>query len=162
EGETRLHAGALRLVLSLGRDRQLHLPPVSKFFQVDAVGEAENVNAFDEVPDSSWFTNRIGAHPMSIEEAQHGYCAAGPYLTSDPPDDSWLIDHGKDNGANPGFRVKVNGAKFMLKIDDGQSERATAATAIAARFYHAAGWFAPCDSIVYFKRSALRLMPGLM
>src|SRR4051812_33024088 len=26
--------------------------PVSKFFEMDAYGEAENVNAFDEVPDS--------------------------------------------------------------------------------------------------------------
>ena len=33
---------------------------------------AQNVNTIDEVPDSSWFTNRIGARPMSIEELQRG------------------------------------------------------------------------------------------
>ena len=42
--------------------------PMSKFFQVDSYGEAENVNAFDEVPDSSWFTNRIGARRLSRDE----------------------------------------------------------------------------------------------
>src|SRR5262245_57579722 len=31
-------------------------------------GPARNVNTMDEVPDSSWFTNRIGRRPMSIEE----------------------------------------------------------------------------------------------
>ncbi len=135
--------------------------PVSKFFQVDSYGEAENVNAFDEVPDSSWFTNRIGAHPLSPDQVASGYCAEGPELEADPPDGSWLIDHGKDNGANPGFRVNVRGQKYLLKTDDTQAERATGAAAIAARFYYAAGWWAPCDSVVYFKRSALKLKPGL-
>lgn len=136
--------------------------PISKFFQADLVGESENVNAFDEVPDSSWFVNRIGANPMTPEEAARGYCPEGPELTSDPPARSWLIDHGKDNGANPGFRVDAGGAKFMFKTDDTQVERATAATAIASRFYYAAGWWAPCDAVVYFRREALRLKPGLM
>lgn len=135
--------------------------PVSKFFEVDAYGEAENVNAFDEVPDSSWFTNRIGARPMSPADVARGYCSEGAELISDPPDGAWVIDRGKDNGANPGFRVSVGGTKFMLKTDDTQPERATAATAIASRLYYAAGYWAPCDSVVYFKAEALRLTPGL-
>jgi hypothetical protein len=135
--------------------------PMSKFFQVDSYGEAENVNAFDEVPDSSWFTNRIGARPLSPDEVAGGYCAGGPELEPDPPDGSWLVDHGKDNGANPGFRVNIRGQHYLLKTDDAQAERATGAAAIAARFYYAAGWWAPCDSVVYFKKSALKLKPGL-
>jgi hypothetical protein len=135
--------------------------PMSKFFQVDSYGEAENVNAFDEVPDSSWFTNRIGARPLSPDEVARGYCAEGPELGSDPPDGSWIVDHGKDNGANPGFRVNIRGQKYLLKTDDAQVERATAAAAIASRLYYAAGWWAPCDSVVYFKKSALKLKPGL-
>jgi hypothetical protein len=135
--------------------------PISKFFEVDDYGEAENVNAFDEVPDSSWFTNRIGAHPMTPDDVTRGYCPEGAELASDPADGSWVIDRGKDNGANPGFRVNVSGTKFMLKTDDTQPERATAATAIASRLYYAAGYWAPCDSVVYFKASALHLTPGL-
>ena len=139
--------------------------PIAKFFEVDEMGESVNVNAFDEVPDSSWFTNRIGASPaassLTPEDAARGYCPEGYELTSDPPEGSWTIDHGKDNGANPGFRVNVNGTKFMLKTDDEVLERATGATAIASRLSYAAGWWAPCDAVVYFKRAALRLKPGL-
>lgn len=135
--------------------------PISKVFQVDAYGEAENVNAFDEVPDSSWFTNRIGVRALSPAEAARGYCAEGPELVSSPPPGSWTIDYGKDNGANPGFRVDVDGTKFMFKTDDDVIERATGATAIASRLYYAMGYFAACDAVVYFNRAALKLTPGL-
>ena len=33
---------------------------------------AGNINTVDEVPDSSWFTNRIGTRPMTIDEAVRG------------------------------------------------------------------------------------------
>src|SRR5688572_28858272 len=33
---------------------------------------AANVNTIDEVPDSSWFTNRIGRRAMTIEEIVKG------------------------------------------------------------------------------------------
>ena len=135
--------------------------PASDFFLVKRAGAAHNVNAFDEVPDSGWFTNRIGTRSMTPEEVFDGFYKPGPMLDGNLPDGSWLIDHGKDNGANPGFRVKVDGTKYMLKTDESQGERATAATAIASRFYYAAGWWAPCDAIVYFKRSILKLKDGL-
>ena len=135
--------------------------PISQFFKVSPGGEAENVNAFDEAPDSSWWNARIGTHPMTPQDIIEGPCKGGKTLSTDVGDGGWLIDAGKDNGANPGFRVKVDGQKYMLKVDSDQPERATGATAISARFYYAAGWWAPCDSIVYFKRSMLKLTPGL-
>jgi hypothetical protein len=137
--------------------------PVAKLFAFERAGEAVNVNSVDEVPDSSWFTNRIGRKPMSEGELVRGPCE-GEVLEPSAEDGAWLIDQGKPNGANPGFRVRVEGGgKFMLKADlSDQPERATAATSIAARFYHAAGWWAPCDSVVYFRRSLLKLKPGLM
>lgn len=136
--------------------------PVSRFFAVDPAGEASNVNAVDEVPDSAWFTNRIGKKPMSPEEIVSGPCGT-KVLDPNAADGSWLVDQGKPNGANPGFRVKVEGVgKFMLKADPSdQPERATGATSIAARLYHATGWFAPCDSVVYLRPSLLKLKPGL-
>ncbi|MEO6418702.1 MAG: hypothetical protein ABIP39_04810, partial [Polyangiaceae bacterium] len=133
----------------------------SEVFAVKTAGPAKNVNAFDEVPDSSWFVNRMGGHAMTPQEVFDGSCKPGATLDSNAHDKKWLIDHGKDNGANPGFRVLVDGVKYMLKTDDGQGERATAATAIASRFYFAAGWWAPCDSVVYFTRAQLTLKPGL-
>ncbi len=136
--------------------------PITRFFAVDPAGEAANVNSFDEVPDSSWFTGRIGAKPMSPDEAALGSCDDKVLDPSDA-DGSWLIDMGKPNGANPGFRVKVEGVgKFMLKADPKpEPERATGAASIAARLYYAAGFFAPCDSVVYVRRSLLKLKPGL-
>ena len=33
---------------------------------------AQNINTIDEVPDSSWFTNRIGSRPVSVDEVLAG------------------------------------------------------------------------------------------
>ena len=75
----------------------------------------------------------------------------------------WTIDQGKANGANPGFRIKTAGGQiYLLKVDEKeQPERATAATAIATRFYHAAGFWTGCDQVVYARKSVLTLTPGL-
>ncbi|MEO6599450.1 MAG: hypothetical protein ABIQ16_06225 [Polyangiaceae bacterium] len=136
--------------------------PLSRIFAVDPAGPAANVNALDEVPNSSWFENRLGVHPMSTEEVARGAC---PTITLDPkaPDGSWLIDKGKDNGANPGFRITVAGlGHFMLKSDPiEEPDRATGATTIASRVYHALGYYATCDSVVYFRPSLLKLKQGL-
>jgi hypothetical protein len=34
--------------------------------------EAENINSVDEVPNSSWYTNRNFFHPMTLEEIARG------------------------------------------------------------------------------------------
>ncbi len=136
--------------------------PIARFFAVDPAGPAVNVNALDEVPDSSWFQNRLGSRRMTPEQVASGSCDER-VLDVNAPDGSWTIDKGKDNGANPGFRVNIEGlGKFMLKTDpEGEPERATGATAIASRIYHAVGYYAPCDTVVYFRPSLLKLQPGL-
>jgi hypothetical protein len=141
---------------------QIVFRPIARFFAVDPAGDAVDVNAFDEVPDSSWFTNRIGRASMTPAELVRGPCG-DQVLDPNAADGTWLIDQGKSNGANPGFRVNVPGVgKFVLKVDPaGEPDRATGATAIAARLYHAVGFFSPCDSVVYFRPSILTLKPGL-
>ena len=136
--------------------------PIVRFFAVDPPGEAWNVNSMDEVPDSSWFVNRIGKAPMTPEEVASGYCGTD-VLDPSSADGTWIIDQGKANGANPGFRVNIPGkGKFMLKSDPPeQPERATGATSIATRLYYAAGYWSPCDAVVYFRPSILKLKPGL-
>ncbi len=136
--------------------------PVSRFFAVSPGAEATNVNALDEVPDSSWFENRIGRRAMTTAEIARGSCDE-KVLDVSAPDGTWIVDGGKPNGANPGFRVNIPGVgKFMLKADPKEEpERATGAAAIAARLYHAAGWHSPCDSVVYFRPAILKLKPGL-
>ncbi|HVY28151.1 MAG TPA: hypothetical protein VHB79_16450 [Polyangiaceae bacterium] len=136
--------------------------PLARFFAVDPAGPAANVNALDEVPDSSWFENRMGAHDVNAEYVARGSCGK-KVLDPGMPDGSWIIDKGKDNGANPGFRVNVPGlGKFMLKTDpETEPDRATGATSIASRIYYATGYNSPCDSVVYFDPKLLKLRPGL-
>lgn len=136
--------------------------PIARFFAVDPAGAATNVNSFDEVPSSSWFENRMGARRLTADEVTRGPCSE-KRLDPNGPDGSWLIDKGKDNGANPGFRVNIPGVgKFMLKTDpETEPDRATGATAIASRIYHAVGYYSACDTVVYFRPSLLKLKPGL-
>lgn len=137
--------------------------PVSRLFAADYGVPSQNVNAFDEVPDSSWFTNRIGLRALSPSDVLSAGCGSRPIDPNGFEPGSWVVDMGKPNGANPGFRISIEGVgRFMLKADvKGEGERATAATAIASRLYYAAGWYAPCDTVVYFDRTLLSLEPGL-
>lgn len=139
--------------------------PFAKIFAVDPPQAAPNVNAFDEVPDSAWFTNRLGKQKPSREELLRGACRPEDLLVGETAAaGSWFIDQGKPNGASPGFRIKVGGKyKYLLKTDSlEQPERPTAASAIGAAIYHSAGFNTSCEQIVYFDRSVLKLKPGLI
>jgi hypothetical protein len=137
--------------------------PISKFFAVDPPQEAKNVNAFDEVPDSAWFENRLGKRKPSLDELLRGACRPEDMLdpdTSQPG--AWLIDQGKPNGATPGFRVRVGKKKYMFKTDSQKEpERPSAASVIGAAIYHAVGFNTSCEQIVYFDRTLVKLKPGL-
>lgn len=137
--------------------------PISKIFAVDPPKEARNVNAFDEVPDSAWFTNRLGKKKPSHEELLRGACREEDMLDPEKGGESeWVIDQGKPNGASPGFRVRVGKKKFMFKTDSkAQPERPSAASAIGAALYHAVGFNTSCEQIVYVERKKLKLTPGL-
>ena len=39
---------------------------------------AKNLNTIDEVPDSSWFTNRVGVRPVTIDELSRGANVSAP------------------------------------------------------------------------------------
>jgi hypothetical protein len=132
--------------------------PVSQFFAVRPGGESVNVNAMDEVPTSSWFTNRIGLLPMSPDDVASGPCEDPP-LDTDAP---LTVQSSKLDGVTPGFVIKsARGKKYLLKLDDtDQTPRSTAADAIGARLYYAAGYTTPCNRVVFFERSRLRIAPG--
>ena len=142
---------------------QIIFRPIARFFAVDPAGRAKDVNAFDEVPDSTWFQIASGVKPFAPDDLAKGSCDENVLDPENAKDGSWIIDQGKDNGANPGFRVNIPGVgKFMLKSDpSAEPERATGATAVASRFYHAAGYWSACDSVVNFKPSLLKLKKGL-
>jgi hypothetical protein len=117
---------------------------------------ALGVNSLDEVPDSTWFTNRIGKRDVPPAEIRRG-----PGL--DAPDRylPWTIKTTKLGGTAPGFLVEDSrGVKFLLKFDRPQApEMETAADVIVARLLWAAGYNVPSDHVVYFARGDLRIAP---
>jgi len=140
--------------------------PLSETLAVtgDDGGESVDVNSMDEVPDSAWFTNRIGVHRMTPRELELGRCAPEQILDgATATDGSWVIDHGKLSGATDGFRVTVPGkGRYLFKADDADTaDRGSAGQTVGLRVYHAAGYFVPCEQIVYFKPSVFTLRPGL-
>jgi hypothetical protein len=138
--------------------------PLAESLGVIAQTEAANVNSFDEVPDSAWFTNRPSSRPVSIEELRLGACAPAQILEPDTAaDGSWVIDKGKANGSTAGFRVSIPGkGKYLFKAEEpDQPERPSAASVIGAAVYGTAGFNTSCEQIVYFKPSLLTLTPGL-
>jgi hypothetical protein len=98
---------------------------------------AVNVNTLDEVPDSSWFTNRIGRQPMSIDEI-----ARGPNTSETPTIDAWPIVEGKSTGITPGYRIRSpEGRLYQVKLDPPSNpEMASSAEIIGAAIYHALGY----------------------
>ncbi len=138
--------------------------PLSKIFEVDPPAEARNVNAFDEVPDSAWFTNRIGVRKLPLEELVRGACTPEDMLDPDTAKPGeFVIDQGKPNGASPGFRVKVGGKrKYMFKTDFvKEPERPSAAAVIGTALYSAVGFNTSCEQIVYADPKIFELKPGL-
>ena len=129
--------------------------PMSRYLSVDVPGPATNVNALDEVPDSSWFTNRLGLFDMTDEALQRGAC---PEQTLDE-NGAWTVIAGKPNGANPGFVIRdEQGRGWVLKFDgEEMHERATAADVFGSRVYHAAGYWSPCNVVVYFDPAVLTI-----
>jgi len=113
--------------------------------------EAHNVNALDEVPDSSWFQNRIGVRPMSPEEAARGSSSAGP------PTPPLLVLSGKPGGANPGFVASDrDGRKFVVKFDTKENpEMQTATNTIVNRIFWAAGYNVPNDTVFQIHPEAI-------
>jgi hypothetical protein len=138
--------------------------PVSRALSIGVSGEAANATSLDEVADSSWFENRIGVTPLSTEQRALGACMPEDLLPDDVADGAWSVDHGKENGSTPGFRIDVPGkGLYMLKADDpGIPERASAASVIGAALYNAAGFGTTCEQVVLIRRAQLALKPGLI
>ena len=62
---------------------------------------AHNANTVDEVPDSSWFTNRAGYRTLRAAEV-----AIGPDTTEGPAAGVWTVTSSKSDGVTPGFTIR--------------------------------------------------------
>ena len=101
---------------------------------------AVNVNTLDEVPDSSWFTNRIGARDMPVQEVLRG-----PNKFERLDATEWTVVRGKSPGGfHPGFRAVHPGDPdqvYQLEVDpEDYPQLATGAELIGTLIYHALGY----------------------
>jgi hypothetical protein len=98
---------------------------------------AKNINTIDEVPDSSWFINRIYSTPLPVEAI-----ARGPNTIDGPAPGRWTVVAPKTAGAAPGFRVRDGrGEIWFLTLDPkGYPRSATGAIAVACRLFWALGY----------------------
>lgn len=119
--------------------------------------QAMNVTPLDEIQNSSWFTNRIGSRPLSIDEIRRGpNQPQGPDLEHE-----WTITAGKTQGVTPGFTVRdARGDRFVIKFDPmSHPELATGAEAIGTRLFWALGYNTPENYLVSFDPALLRIDP---
>jgi hypothetical protein len=97
---------------------------------------AQNINTIDEVPDSSWFTNRAGSQTLTAADV-----GRGPDTTSGPVG-RWTVVSGKSEGVRPGFTIMdSDGVRWFLKFDaPGYPEQATGAEVVATKLFWALGY----------------------
>jgi len=117
--------------------------------------QAMNVDAYDEVPDSSWFTNRNARKPMTLEEIVLGANTSTGPDTSNP----WTIFRVKDEGVTVGFDIEDSlGIKYVIKFEPiGFSEMCSGAEIVCSKLFHAAGYNVPENHIIYFDPQILEL-----
>jgi len=131
---------------------------VRKTFELRRDRRALGVNSLDEVPDSTWFTNRVGMREVTTDEIRRGPAPSSPEEFR-----PWTLVKMKIGGTQVGFIAEdTRGVKFLLKFDTATlPELETGADAIAARLLWAAGYNVPADHVVYFSREDLKLRPNV-
>ena len=99
---------------------------------------ARNINTIDEVPDSSWFTNRVLARAITPDEI-----ARGPLTGDGPAPGRWSIVSPKLSGFAPGFTIlDSRGDRWFVSFDAaGHPEAATGAIAVANKIFWALGYW---------------------
>lgn len=118
---------------------------------------AQDVNSLDEVPDSTWFTNRIGVRDMSVEEVRRG-ANLDPSPVLNLP---WTIVSAKTGGLSVGFVFEDSkGDRYLLKFDEGRRpEMETGAHVIGQRLLWAAGYNVPQDYLAFVRREDIVVSP---
>jgi hypothetical protein len=135
-----------------------------RVLRLDYGREAANVNALDDVPDSSWFEDRRHdpgfedgrLRPLSDAEMREGATLGEP-----PPQPPFTIHKGKSEGATVGYIVNdATGRKFLIKLDSpGWPRLPTSTEVVATRLVWSLGWRVPKIWLIDLARSDLVLAP---
>jgi hypothetical protein len=116
--------------------------------------QSSNVNALDEVPDSSWYTNRHHLHPMTIDEL-----VRGPNRGAGPDFSKATITKIKTSGASPGLWLKdATGQAYIVKFDlTTYPGLQSGAEVVSTKILYAAGYFVPENYVGYLDPDALTI-----
>jgi hypothetical protein len=119
--------------------------------------EAQNINTIGEVPDSSWFTNRAGARPLTREDVE-----LGPDATHGPAPGKWTVVAAKNDGITPGFTIRDSANQlWFLKFDPpGYRAMATGTEVVVTKLFWALGYFVPENHVAVLKRDRLVIGEG--
>lgn len=117
---------------------------------------ARNVNTLGEVPDSSWFTNRIGRRPMGVEEVARLHLGGGP------ADGPWTVVTARTDGRTPGFVIDDRtGQRWYIKFDQpGHKGMATGSEVLVSRLMWALGYHVPDYVVAHIRADRLVIGPG--
>ncbi len=129
--------------------------PVTNALELPRHQRARGVNSIDEVPDSTWFTNRGPLSPAQVR--------AGP-VTLETPElhTPWTIRSTSYGGSTLGFIIiDARGVKYLLKLDDKEiPEVESGIDVIVDRLLWATGYNVPEDQVVYIRPEELVVAPG--
>lgn len=119
-------------------------------------GPALNVNTLGEVPDSSWFTNRIGLGKMTVADI-----VRGPNTVDGPAPGVWTVVGRPAGGITPKFTIKdARGDRYIFKLDPVHlPELPSSVEVISTKIFHALGYNVPEDFIFYVDRARLKVDP---
>jgi hypothetical protein len=120
---------------------------------------AVNVNTIDDVPDSSWFTNRIG--PLQKGPIDMTALTSGPDTGHRPAPGPWTLISRKSEGVTPGFTIRdATGEIYWIKLDPVEfPEMASGAEVISTKFFHAFGYHVAENSLATLNRATLNIAP---
>ena len=115
---------------------------------------ALSINTVDEVPDSSWFTNRKNLTPEDV--------AKGPNTTDGPASGTWTVIAAKNDGVSPGFTIKDStGKTWFIKPDPpGYPAMATGTEVTTTKLFWALGYNVPENHIARMRYEDLVIGEG--
>jgi hypothetical protein len=118
---------------------------------------SQNTNTLGEVPNSSWFSNRIGVREMTREELVRGGSRTGGPDTSSP---LTVVGAGLLS-ATEGIVIRdKHGDEYYLTFDPaGMARMATGAAVVADKFFYAAGYNVFPASISAFDPAKATISP---
>ncbi|NVB80743.1 MAG: hypothetical protein HOV81_20270 [Kofleriaceae bacterium] len=132
--------------------------PILRVLSLPEKRRARGVNSFDEVPDSTWFTNRIGVRDLTPEEV-----GKGPGGEDDGPEahKPWTIHSTKPGGTEIGFiMTDARGVKYGLGFDGTDyPEVETGAAVVVNRLLWAFGYNVPDDRVAFVRPDELVVAP---